>query len=599
MRIAALLSAALLLPATGSQAPPTPKNPATDAYFGTAVRDDYRWLEDWSLPAVQAWSRAQNEHARAVLDALPHYAQIQERIASIANFRTTSWASLVRRGDTIFALETAPPKQQPFLVALRSPDAPAAARVLVDPNVLDPKGTTAIDFFVPSLDGRFVAVSLSEGGSEAGDVSVYEVASARRLPDVIPRVNGGTAGGGVAWNADASGFFYTRYPRPPERAGRDLDFFQQVYFHRLGTPTDADVYALGQEFPKIAETALAGSDDGRFVLATVKNGDGGEAHQYLRRPDGSWTRIATLADERRARALRSRWLAVPDLAPRCAPRAASCGSRRARPCWRRPARSCRRATPPSKTSGSRTGASTSPVWSAGPRRSASTTTAARLSGRCPCCRSPPSRDSSRSRATRSSSRTRAISCRRPGTASTRTEEFAKTALASRVRCRLLRLRGHRETAASKDGTSVPIRIVQPEGAPPRRRQSHAPLRVRRLRDQPAADLRPDAAGLARAGRRLGGRESPRRRRVGRGVAPHRTPPPEAERLRRLRRLRAAAHRREVHEARPSRDRGRLERRSPHGRSLHSASRAVRRGRLPRRHLRHAALRTVVERRAST
>ncbi len=297
MRIAALLSAALLLPATGSQAPPTPKNPATDAYFGTAVRDDYRWLEDWSLPAVQAWSRAQNEHARAVLDALPHYAQIQERIASIANFRTTSWASLVRRGDTIFALETAPPKQQPFLVALRSPDAPAAARVLVDPNVLDPKGTTAIDFFVPSLDGRFVAVSLSEGGSEAGSVSVWEVASARRLPDLIPRVNGGTAGGGVAWNADASGFFYTRYPRPPERAGRDLDFFQQVYFHRLGTPTDADVYALGQEFPKIAETALAGSDDGRFVLATVKNGDGGEADQYLRRPDGSWTRIATLADD--------------------------------------------------------------------------------------------------------------------------------------------------------------------------------------------------------------------------------------------------------------------------------------------------------------
>ena len=65
-----------------------------------------------------------------------------------------------------------------------------------------PKGTTAIDFYVPSLDGKRVAVSLSEGGSEEGTVHVYETATGKELGDVIPRVNGGTAGGSVAWNAD-------------------------------------------------------------------------------------------------------------------------------------------------------------------------------------------------------------------------------------------------------------------------------------------------------------------------------------------------------------------------------------------------------------
>src|SRR5262249_16711064 len=93
------------------------------------------------------------------------------------------------------------------------------------------------------------------------------------------------------------GFFYTRYPREGERSGRDRDFYQQVWFHRLGTPTSDDTYAIGKEFPKVAETSLASSDDGRFVLATVKNGDGGGAEQYLRRPDGSGTRIATLEDD--------------------------------------------------------------------------------------------------------------------------------------------------------------------------------------------------------------------------------------------------------------------------------------------------------------
>ncbi len=89
-------------------------------------------------------------------------------------------------------------------------------------------------------------MSLSEGGSEAGDLHLYETASGRKLADVIPRVNGGTAGGDVAWNADGSGFFYTRYPRGDERLPRDRDFYQQVYFHRIGTPTEQDAYAVGQ-----------------------------------------------------------------------------------------------------------------------------------------------------------------------------------------------------------------------------------------------------------------------------------------------------------------------------------------------------------------
>ncbi|HEY1435742.1 MAG TPA: prolyl oligopeptidase family serine peptidase [Thermoanaerobaculia bacterium] len=298
MRRTLLLSAVLLSPVTTpSQAPPTPKTPVTDTYFGRAVRDDYRWLEDWNAPAVQAWSEAQNAHARAVLDRLPNFEAIRTRVSQIATFRSPSYGNLAARGGLIFALKNEPPRQQPLLVTLESPDALASERVLVDPNAIDAKGSTAIDFFVPSLDGRRVAVSLSEGGSEAGSVSVWDVASGQKLEDAVPRVNGGTAGGGVAWNADGTGFFYTRYPRAGERPPADLDFFQQVFFHRLGTPTGDDTYAIGKEFPRIAETTLFSSDDGRFVLATVKNGDGGYAAQYLRAPEGAWTRVADLDDD--------------------------------------------------------------------------------------------------------------------------------------------------------------------------------------------------------------------------------------------------------------------------------------------------------------
>ncbi len=155
----------------------------------------------------------------------------------------------------------------------------------------------AIDFYVPSIDGKLVAVSLSKGGSEDGSVSVFEVATGQQLPGVIPRVNGATAGGSLAWNSDSTGFWYTRYPHAGERSDADLNFYQQVYFHRLGTSVSEDKYALGKEFPRIAEVALRSSDDGRFILARVANGDGGDFLHYMLTGEGRWHQITRLSDQ--------------------------------------------------------------------------------------------------------------------------------------------------------------------------------------------------------------------------------------------------------------------------------------------------------------
>jgi prolyl oligopeptidase len=186
----------------------------------------------------------------------------------------------------VLALEPHPPKQQAMLVALADPADPASERVVVDPNEMDPASATgkggklAIDFFVASRDGKRVGVSLSQGGSEIGDVHVYDVATGKPLPDVVPRVNGGTAGGSIAWNAEGTGFWYTRYPRAAERPAADLGFYQQIYFHKLGTPTGDDPYVLGKDFPRIAEIQLRASPDGKTILAAVANGDGGEVAFY-------------------------------------------------------------------------------------------------------------------------------------------------------------------------------------------------------------------------------------------------------------------------------------------------------------------------------
>lgn len=276
--------------------PATPKKPVVDTYHGVKVTDDYRWLEDWSDPAVKAWSEAQNACTHAYLDKLPARDILAGRFTALQGGASPRFYNLEVEKGVLFAMKNQPPKQQPFLVTLASVQDPTGAKVLVDPNALDPRGITAIDWYVPSPDGKLAAVSLSVGGSEDGTVHVYDVATGKQVHETLARVQEGTGGGSLAWDKDGKGFYYTRYPRGTERAKEDLNFYQQVYHHVLGTPEAKDTYCVGKEFPRIAETELLRSEDGNYVLATVANGDGGEYAFYLMGPSGAWVRVADFKD---------------------------------------------------------------------------------------------------------------------------------------------------------------------------------------------------------------------------------------------------------------------------------------------------------------
>lgn len=276
--------------------PATAKRPVSDQYHGVTVVDDYRWLADQQSPEVKAWVDAQNATTRSYLDGIRLRNVVEKRVKELLEKQAVSYYSLVCRGPAMFALKFRPPANQPVLVRLASPLSSEGENVILDLNALDSTGATAIDWYVPSADGKLVAVCLSKGGSEDGSAHVFNAATGEKLADIVPRVQYPTAGGGLAWNKEGTGFFYTRYPYEGERAAEDRNFYQQVYFHVLGTPVSQDVYVVGKEFPRIAETRLEMSKDGRFLLATVANGDGGEFSHYLRGPDGKWKQVTKNED---------------------------------------------------------------------------------------------------------------------------------------------------------------------------------------------------------------------------------------------------------------------------------------------------------------
>jgi prolyl oligopeptidase len=264
--------------------------PVTDTYHGVAVTEDYRWLEDASSEETMAWTKGQQQRTRAYFDEIGWRDALRARVERLLKAETTTYRRLVSGGSTFFALKMQTPRQRPFLVALTDLDDPATERVVVDPGAIDPSGETAIDFFVPSPDGKQVAVSLSEHGSEDGSLYVYDADSGKVVDEPIPHVN--LMGGSVAWQHDGSGFWYTRCADP---AG----FRQQVWFREPGGAPDRVDLAGGFADERIAENKLSASPDGRWVMDRVQKGDGGDWQVFLRSQGagGSWWQVAGIPDK--------------------------------------------------------------------------------------------------------------------------------------------------------------------------------------------------------------------------------------------------------------------------------------------------------------
>ena len=277
--------------------PPTPAGATSDTIQGVRIADPYRWLEDWNYPKVQAWSNEQNMRARAYLDALPDRGTVKTELSRLINETSPAYTRLSAKGPFVFALYTDASKQQPMLVVMNANADPATRKVVLDPNQIDAKGLTSIDWFVASPDGKRLAVSLSKNGSEDGTLHIYDVASGQEVVQPIPRVQFPTAGGSFAWTADSFGFWYTRYPGP-EAPEADRHFNMQVYFHKLGTDPKADALVLGARdgLERVSEVFLDNRYRRNAVLASVQRGDGGEFAFYVLRADAPAQQIATYED---------------------------------------------------------------------------------------------------------------------------------------------------------------------------------------------------------------------------------------------------------------------------------------------------------------
>lgn len=265
--------------------------PMRDTYHGVVVEDRYQWLEG-ETPEVAAWSDGQNAWARKQLDAIPERAALRSEVAAIVEAPRTVHFAMQSAGGKLFALRKQPKKEQPELVHITDLDHPDKAVVVLDPTA--GARNRAIDWYVPAPDGKRLAVSVSENGSEIGSLHIIDLAG-KELEPPLPNVQRPTGGGDVAWTPDGKGLYYTRYPAKGEPHGEEPDFWIQLWFHEVGKPLSTDRYEAGKDLPKIAQLRVETDARGRVML-TVLSGDGGLHRHLLRDDKARWTTLADWED---------------------------------------------------------------------------------------------------------------------------------------------------------------------------------------------------------------------------------------------------------------------------------------------------------------
>ncbi len=254
---AALAGACTLAQAATTNPPVAPVRAASDTYFGTTVTDTYRYMEDLSSPEVRQWARAQDDAARAALDAIPGRAKLLARIRELeaSDPSRTREVKLAAGGRVFYERRKADEDQQKLYVR---EGWTGAERLLVDPEALA-KATGvphAIEFYQPSNNGKLVAYAISQGGNEEAVIHVVDVATGKDVIEPIDRAHYSYA----SWLPDDSGFVYLRERALPAGAPETEKYKgASAFLHRLrGSGRDVALLTAGtsehlpiaaQEFP--------------------------------------------------------------------------------------------------------------------------------------------------------------------------------------------------------------------------------------------------------------------------------------------------------------------------------------------------------------
>jgi prolyl oligopeptidase len=250
--------------------PVTKKGDQSDNYHGTTIADPYRWLEDANSAETQAWVTAQNKVTQAYLAQIPQRDAIRTRLTKLWNYERYSVPQ--KEGGRYFYSRNDGLQNQAVLYTMA--DLTETPRMLLDPNKLAADGTVALAGIAVSPNGSLLAYGTAASGSDWNEWKVRDIATGKDLADHLKWVKFSE----TTWTRDGKGFFYSRYDEPKEATKlADVNYFQKLYYHKIGTPQANDTLVYDRPDEKEWGFRAQTTDDGHYLLITATKGT---AHKY-------------------------------------------------------------------------------------------------------------------------------------------------------------------------------------------------------------------------------------------------------------------------------------------------------------------------------
>jgi prolyl oligopeptidase len=257
-----------------------------DNYFGTVVKDPYRWLEDDESSETKAWVDEQNAATQDYLSQIPFRNAIKDRLKVLMNYE--KYSQPFKEGDYTYFYKNTGLQNQSVLYREREGGEP---EVFLDPNTFSADATTSLAGISFSKDGSLVAYQLSTGGSDWTNVVTLYAETKEETGDRISDVKFS----GIAWSGN-EGFYYSTYEKPAE--GSQLSGkteHHQLFYHRVGTPQSDDVLVFGGEQVPRRYIGADLTEDERFLVITAANTTSGN-ELYVKDLSVPGSRIVNVVD---------------------------------------------------------------------------------------------------------------------------------------------------------------------------------------------------------------------------------------------------------------------------------------------------------------
>ena len=269
--------------------PPARKADQVDDYHGVKVADPYRWLEELDSQETRNWVEAQNKLSFGFLASVASRNALKDRLTKLWNYE--KYGTPFKEGNRYFYTRNSGLQNQAVLYTVTSLE--AQPQMVLDPNILSTDGTVALSGVQVSPDGKLLAYSLSASGSDWQEWKVRDVETNKDLSDHLKWVKFS----GVSWTHDGKGFFYSRYDEPKGDTLKATNYFQKIYYHKLGTPQTEDV--LVYERPDQKDWLFGGSvtDDGNYLIITVFQGTDVKTRVYYKDLKAKDAQVVRLLDD--------------------------------------------------------------------------------------------------------------------------------------------------------------------------------------------------------------------------------------------------------------------------------------------------------------